>query len=130
MSWVADILFIGGKFSLETGMGKLPSSGRAVVDIAKLRDYCLNPNHPEGRHKARVFLAALGIRQKDAEWLAEQIRQKLPTVDFATCETTPFGERYDVDMVISNGEKETVVRTGWVVRKSDGVPRLVTCFVR
>lgn len=86
-------------------MGKLPSSGRAVVDIAKLRDYCLNPNHPEGRHKARVFLAALGIRQKDAEWLAEQIRQKLPTVDFATCEITPFGERYDVDMVISNGKR-------------------------
>ncbi len=40
---------------------KLPNSDRAVVDIAKLRDYCLNPAHPRGRHKARVFAAALGL---------------------------------------------------------------------
>lgn len=111
-------------------MRKLPGYNHAVVDIAKLRDYCLNPNHPEGRHKAKVFRAALDIGQKDAEWLAEQIRQKLPAVDFAACENTPFGERYDADMLISNGGKTAIVRTGWIVRKSDGVPRLVTCFVR
>jgi hypothetical protein len=32
---------------------KLPNPKRAVVDIAKLRDYILNPEHPRGRHKAR-----------------------------------------------------------------------------
>ncbi len=37
---------------------KLPNGGRAVVEIAKLRDYCLNPAHPRGRHNARVFAAA------------------------------------------------------------------------
>ena len=39
---------------------KLPNGDRAVIDIAKLRDYCLSPDHLRGRHKARVFAAAQG----------------------------------------------------------------------
>jgi hypothetical protein len=35
---------------------KLPNAEKAVVDIVKLRDYSLNPHHPEGKHKARAFL--------------------------------------------------------------------------
>jgi hypothetical protein len=38
----------------------LPGGGDAIVDIAKLRDYCLDSRHPRGRHKARVFAATLG----------------------------------------------------------------------
>ena len=52
---------------------KLPNSDRAVVDIAKLRDYCLNPGYEDGRHKARVFASALGIRQGQAEWLRDRL---------------------------------------------------------
>lgn len=111
-------------------MKNLPESDRAIVDIGKLRDYCLNPNHPEGRHKARVFRAALGIGQEDAAWLAAQILQRLPAADLVASESTPFGERYDVDMLISNGAKEASIRTGWITRKSDRRLRLVTCFVR
>jgi|GEM_PF-2721604 len=33
---------------------KLPHGAHAVVDIARLRDYCLSPDHPRGRHKARL----------------------------------------------------------------------------
>ena len=40
---------------------KLANSGRAVVDVAKLKDYCLNPAHEDGKHKARVFAAVLGL---------------------------------------------------------------------
>jgi len=32
----------------------------------KLHDYCLNPLHSVGRHKARVFQAARGIGREDA----------------------------------------------------------------
>jgi hypothetical protein len=48
---------------------KLPSAGQAIVDIEKLRDYCLNPQHPRGRHKARVFASRLGITAKHADML-------------------------------------------------------------
>lgn len=47
---------------------KLPNGEMAVVDIQKLRAYCLNRNHPRGRHKARVF-AWVGIQESDAEEL-------------------------------------------------------------
>ena len=37
---------------------KMPGSEAAIVDLAKLTGYCLNPEHPRGKHKARVFAAA------------------------------------------------------------------------
>jgi hypothetical protein len=43
-----------------------------VVDVRKLRDYCLSPEHPRGR-KARVFFAALGLGAGDAEELREAL---------------------------------------------------------
>ena len=52
---------------------KLPSGSTAVVDIEKLRDYCLSTQHPEGRHKARVFLSALGMTASDAEGLKNML---------------------------------------------------------
>jgi hypothetical protein len=58
---------------------KLPNAENAVVDIAKLHDYCLNPNHPEGKHKARVFLAKLGIGRNDAERLRQLILEGILT---------------------------------------------------
>ena len=42
---------------------------RAIVDIRKLTGYCLNSEHPRGRHKARVFAAVLGITVDHAEEL-------------------------------------------------------------
>jgi hypothetical protein len=51
----------------------LPNANRAVVDIAKLRDYCLSPDHPRGRHKARVFAASLGLTANHAEELRDAL---------------------------------------------------------
>jgi hypothetical protein len=47
----------------------LPNPSRAVVDIRKLRDYCLNPEHPRGRHEARMLAARLGLTAIDADEL-------------------------------------------------------------
>ena len=41
---------------------KLPAAERAVVDVAKARDYLLSTDHPVGTHKAEVF-AGLGYDQ-------------------------------------------------------------------
>ena len=51
-------------------MAKLPNAERAVVDIAKLRDYSLNPTHDVGKHKARVFRSALGLTVDDGHGCA------------------------------------------------------------
>jgi hypothetical protein len=46
---------------------KLQNGDRAIIPIGKLLGYCLNPNHPKGKHKARVFKSALGITADNAE---------------------------------------------------------------
>ena len=51
----------------------IPHAENATVDIRKLRDYCLNPEHPEGKHKARLFVAALGMTEADAEPLRDAL---------------------------------------------------------
>ena len=66
---------------------KLPNAERAFVNVAKLRDYSLNDEHKEGKHKARVFAAALGLRSGDAEWL----RAKL--LDIASSEDCRLGRK-------------------------------------
>jgi uncharacterized protein DUF6883 len=46
-----------------------------VVDVAKLREYCLSDRHPRGRRKARVLRSRLGLTADDAEWLRDQLLQ-------------------------------------------------------
>ena len=59
---------------------RLPNADQAKIDIAKLRDYSLNPVHPEGKHKARVFAAATGLGTGDAQQLCDMILEAvLPT---------------------------------------------------
>ena len=48
----------------------LPNGHASVVEIEKIRDYCLSLTHPRGRHKARVYQSALGITDKDSEGTA------------------------------------------------------------
>ena len=45
---------------------KMPGGEAAIVDRQKLTGYCLNPEHPRGKHKARVF-ARLGFTAENAD---------------------------------------------------------------
>ncbi len=60
---------------------KLPNRHLAIVDLRKLTKYCLNPLHEEGRHKARVFMSALGVGQMDAVWLHDRILEAVGTCE-------------------------------------------------
>lgn len=51
----------------------LPYIEKADIAVTKLTSYVLNAYHPEGRHKARVFLSALAVTTADAKWLADTI---------------------------------------------------------
>ncbi len=64
----------------------LPNGKDAIVDIRKLRDYCLNSDNLRGSNKARVFAAALGITAADAEFLREKL------LDAAQTNEVTFGE--------------------------------------
>ena len=51
----------------------VPNAEHAVVDIRKLREYCLSMIHPRGKQKALVFLTALGLSANDADELREML---------------------------------------------------------
>ncbi len=112
---------------------KLPNAENAVVDIAKLRDYSLNPNHPEGKHKAHVFLEKLGITRNDADRLHETILEAILTAEAAEQKPTPYGRRFIVDFSVQWSQRFVIcvatVRTAWMIRNDEDFPRLTTCFI-
>ena len=106
----------------------LPYADRAVVDIRKLRDYCLNIHHDEGKHKARVFIAALGMTDNDAEALRGMVLEVLKSAEARLKRRDMFGQRYEVDFVANWQGKRAVIRSGWIVEHQYEVPRLTTCY--
>jgi hypothetical protein len=108
---------------------KVPNAERATVDIAKLRDYSLSPTHKEGKHKARVFAAALEIAEDDADWLRSVLLEAVRRYDCEFGRKTPFGQRYIVDFPLTRGDRQAQVRSVWNVRPGENVARLVTCYV-
>jgi hypothetical protein len=108
----------------------LPNGYRAVVEIAKLRDYFLNPHHEDGKHKARVFAAALGLTQDHAEWLRGRLLEAAASEEASIEVETRFGTLYMVDFVLSTVTGSAPVRSGWIVRHSENFPRLTTCYAK
>jgi len=108
---------------------KIPNAARAVVDIEKIRDYCLSESHPRGKHKARVFESALGLTPKDTFELRDAILSALQTEDVIVGEQDDYGQRYIVDFHMKRQDMEAYVRSTWIIRTGEGVPRLTSCFV-
>ena len=110
-------------------MAKLPNGSKAVVPVEKFTEYLLNPDHPTGRHKARVFKAALGLTLENAEFLRERAQQIAVTGDAERQEPTPFGERYVIDFEMTTESGTANVRTAWIIRHGEDFPRLTSCYV-
>ena len=112
---------------------KLPNAARAVIDVEKLRDYSLNPNHPKGKHKARVFLAALGFKADDAERLRQLILDAILTTEATAQPPTSYGQRFVVDFQVQWRKHFVVtsamIRSAWIIRNDEDFPRLTTCFI-
>ena len=108
---------------------KLPNAEQAIVDIVKLRDYALSQEHPRGRHKARVFLAALGLAAADAEELRTALLESARSGDAVPGPSDEFGARYTVDFEMVRSTKCARVRGSWIVPVDDRLPRLTSCYV-
>ncbi len=106
----------------------LPNPDRAVVDVRKLRDYCLNPAHDEGKHKARVFAAAVGMTAGDAEALRDILLQAVQTREAQLGYRDVYGQRYLVDFVLEWRGKQALIRSGWIVEHGSDTPRLTSCY--
>ena len=108
----------------------LPNADRAVVDVARLRDYSLNPAHDKGRHKARVFAAAIGFTVADAERLRSMILAAILVDEATQGATDEHGTRYRVDFETRGLHGPVTIRTAWHIDAGETIPRLVSCYVK
>jgi hypothetical protein len=106
----------------------LPNAEIAELDIRKLIDYCLNPDHPEGKHKARLFSAALSLTADDAGGLRDALLQAVRTVNASVGLLDEYGQRYTVDFEYGLRGRTATIRSGWIIEHGSEVPRLTTCY--
>jgi hypothetical protein len=108
---------------------KLPNAERAVVDIDKLRNYCLNFDHRRGCHKARVFKASLGLTIDNAEDLRKALLEAAIANEALPAEHDEYGRRYVIDFMASGPSGQAMVRSSWIIRNGEDFPRLTSCYV-
>jgi hypothetical protein len=107
----------------------LPNAENAFIDTRKLTDYCLNLEHFEGRHKARVFKSALNIELCNVDKLQAALKEAAKNQPAVPTQRNQYGQKYVIDFMMINLDKHALVRSVWIVRHAEGFPRLVTCYV-
>ena len=118
---------------LHTGLGPIrdmivPNAERAKVDIRKLQEYCLNASHDEGKHKARLFQAALGMTADDAEQQRRLLLDAVKTQDAILGRPDEYGQRYLVDFMVEWRGRRAWIRSAWIIEHGSDTPRLTTCY--
>jgi hypothetical protein len=107
---------------------RLPNAGRAVVDPAKVRDYLLSPDHPDGSSKARFF-GALGFTREGWPRLRDALLAVAREGEAEPGTASVFGQKYVARGIIPGPDgRAAAVVTVWIVLRGDDVPRFVTAY--
>jgi hypothetical protein len=107
-----------------------PNGDAAIVDVEKLTGYCLNPDHPRGKHKARVFASALGLTVEHAEVLRRAPLSAAATADAIPTVSDRFGDRYVLQFEMQGPGGMATILSSWIVRRGEATARLTSCFVK
>ncbi|MDA0672972.1 MAG: hypothetical protein O3C67_04600 [Cyanobacteria bacterium] len=109
---------------------KLPYA--AAVDrrqiLQKLETYALDFNHPSGKHKARLFRSKLGITLESKTFLADALMEAVLQVDAIATTEDQYGKRYVVDFPIAAVGGGSMVRSAWIIRQGEPMPRLTSVY--
>lgn len=106
----------------------LPNGDRAIIDPAKLRDYCLSPAHPRGKHKARLFAAALGFTQTDWPILHAALAKAAQGNEATLTRSDEYGRVYEMTFLTTGKTRTVTILAVWIVEPPDDLPRLVSCY--
>ncbi|MEM9275714.1 MAG: DUF6883 domain-containing protein [Cyanobacteria bacterium P01_F01_bin.143] len=108
---------------------KLPNPNKAAVDDQKLASYCLNPNHGDGKHKARVFKSALNLDIDNVDELRAALEKAVAKYDAIPEKSNQYGQKYVIDFPLTRDAKTAMIHSVWIVRNREDFPRLVTCYI-
>jgi len=105
-----------------------PEIDQLKVPVEKLLNYALNVDHKEGKHKARLFKAALGIEAKQWRYLAYQLCEEMKDAKLEVTHVTEHGIKHRAFLQIAglNG-KMCKVRTAWIISPNEPA-KLVTAY--
>ena len=106
----------------------IPNADNAIIDIRKLRDYCLNAKHDDGKHKARLFSSILGMKSDNAEELRQMLLEIVKPHQAQLGRRDQFGQPYTVDFEITWQNKSATLRSGWIIEHDSTFPKLTTCY--
>jgi hypothetical protein len=91
--------------------------------------FLLNVAHPEGRHKARVFRAVLGIGPAESHMLQDRLLPAALDQEAAAGEVDQFDHRYVIDFPLEHAGRRALVRAAWIVLTNEDFPRLTSCYI-
>jgi uncharacterized protein DUF6883 len=105
---------------------KLPNAENVIVDDAKVRDFLLSLEHPVGRFKARVFLAA-GYQRSAWQRLRDDLLAMATVIDVKPTHTDQFGRRFaGVGAQNAPSGNPLLVVAVWLISSEAAGPRLIT----
>ena len=108
---------------------KLPNPERAVVSEQKLAGYCLNFNHSDGQHKARVFKSALDLDLNDLEEFKTALLNAVKDYEATADRQNQYGQKYIIDFPLNREDRTATIHSVWIVKNGEDFPCLVTCYV-
>ncbi|HWB54982.1 MAG TPA: hypothetical protein VG722_12340 [Tepidisphaeraceae bacterium] len=108
---------------------KLPAGHQADLG-SKLEDYVLNPNHRDGKHKARVFKSVLGITLENRGVLTSAILAAATNSDAVQARgNNGHGDVYILSFPLQTKKGTATIMTGWIIRHGESFLRLTTCYI-
>lgn len=105
----------------------LPRAEDAIIPVGKLRDYPLSFEHPVGRSKAGFF-QRLGFRREEWHTLESALRSQLISGTVMEQPPTRYGRRFVVTGQLQGPARVTTIRTVWIIRQGEDIPRFVTAL--
>jgi hypothetical protein len=107
----------------------LPNGDSATIDGRKIVEYCLSSQHEDGRHKAHLFELLVGINAGNASLLVDALREAAAQDDAHLGKLDKYGQRYVIDFDFEGPVGSAIIRSAWIIRPGEPVPRFVTCYI-
>ncbi len=103
--------------------------GSPRAEVRKIRNYCLNEEHIDGKHKAVLFQRLLGITAANWYVLAEQLAGGIEQELVNRPKKTNWGVQYESRIPVTGPNGVTkIVTSGWIIRENEA-PFLTSAYI-
>ncbi len=106
----------------------LPNAANAYIPPAKILDYLLDADHPDGGGKA-VVLTRFGFNRAEWQILAQALRTHGASHEVIQTIRTPHGLKFIIEGALESPDGRSLnLRTVWIILDGTDEPRLVSAY--